>query len=149
MPIPERPPSTPPDVDETAVTRRLKIQRPARPEVVVVDDSFDSQVLLCNSLEWAGYTALGARNGEDALRLLASRPSPALIIVDLMMPIMDGIEFLHILRRYTRLARVPVIVISASERPADLDRDTVYLQKPFGEEALLDHIRRALQASPP
>jgi CheY-like chemotaxis protein len=66
-----------------------------------------------------------------------------------MMPIMDGIEFLHILRRYTRLARVPVIVISASERPADLDRDTVYLQKPFGEEALLEQIRRALQASPP
>lgn len=89
---------------------------PLRPgPILVVDDYDDARGALRDALEERGYTVIEAANGQEALSFLASRPDAnvRLILLDLQMPIMDGWQFLKVLRSYVRLASIPVIVVSA------------------------------------
>ena len=90
------------------------LAEPKPPLVLVVDDEDAIREALCDLLEDAGFATIGARHGLDALRALATLPTaPAFILLDLMMPIMDGWQVLEHLRQDERLARVPVVVITA------------------------------------
>jgi CheY-like chemotaxis protein len=83
--------------------------------VVVVDDEPSIQEVVSLVLESeGGYEVRCASNGEEALQLLAEIPPPDLLIIDIMMPVMDGRGLLAALRVNERTARIPVIVSSAS-----------------------------------
>ncbi|HVY45105.1 MAG TPA: response regulator [Minicystis sp.] len=106
-------------------------------EVLIVDDDTDVRESLRDVLLDEGYSVAAASNGADALRQLESRPQPGIILLDLMMPGMNGWGVLERLRGREATAQIPVAVISAQrgERPAGSD---VVLEKPIRIERLLD-----------
>ena len=97
--------------DDTPVVARP--DRPSDP-VLVVDDDLAMRESLMALLDWDGYRTVGAENGREALDLLRrGGVRPCLIILDLMMPIMDGWQFRAEQRADPRLVDIPVIVFSA------------------------------------
>lgn len=121
---------------------------PGRPRVLVVDDSEDAQELFRLHLERTGYEVITASDGRVALSLLGGSQLPSLIIVDLLMPVMDGMELIDSIRSDRRLADVPVLVVSAVDvpKPARLPH-TSYLRKPFRNAELLAHIEQLVGTS--
>jgi CheY-like chemotaxis protein len=109
--------------------------------ILVVDDDRDIREALCILLSAEGYRAVSAANGEEALSYLSSRELPSLILLDLMMPIMDGWEFRRRQKHDARLSDIPVVAITAAgnqtERSIPVDR---VLPKPLE----LDHVLQAL-----
>src|SRR6516165_8993826 len=87
--------------------------------ILVVEDDLPTLETLCRSLASMGYTANAALNGRSGLDWLANYPTPDLILLDLMMPEMDGFEFLRELRQRSAFADVPVIVVTAKELTAE------------------------------
>jgi CheY-like chemotaxis protein len=82
--------------------------------LLVVDDDEAIRETLADILQDEGYTVMTAVNGEDALtRLRASDAIPCVILLDLMMPVMSGVEFYDEMRSDPALAAIPVVVISA------------------------------------
>jgi len=108
-----------------------------RPSVMVIDDDHDVCEVYAEVLRDAGYDVISAHDGNRAFELLQhSVPRPGVILVDLMMPFMDGGTFLRQQSADPRLSQVPVVVMSAGRRPADL-HGVAYLQKPVSLEELL------------
>ncbi len=83
--------------------------------VLVVDDDPAMQQLTARTLDRLGHPAALAGNGREALDWLAANPPPVVILLDLIMPVMDGFEFLDHLRRLPGGADIPVIVVSSKE----------------------------------
>jgi CheY-like chemotaxis protein len=86
---------------------------PNSARLLVVDDDDDIRTLVCLVLESEGYRAVPARDGLDALSLLGASPLPSLILLDLMMPRMDG-EELRALKTQPEAVRIPVVVMLAT-----------------------------------
>ena len=106
--------------------------------VLLVEDNDDVREMMSLALQLAGNGVLTASNGSEALRVLAERPPPCLILLDLMMPVMDGWELRAALRRDPTLSRIPVVVISAlTEDMARRLGATGYLPKPVDIDQLL------------
>jgi CheY-like chemotaxis protein len=85
----------------------------AQDYILIVEDDFDIREALTQILEEEGYPVRGAANGKEALEVAASGPTPSLILLDLMMPVMNGWQFRAEQLQNPRLASVPVLVISA------------------------------------
>src|SRR4051812_7004066 len=81
--------------------------------ILVVEDDPDIRDAIRSVLEDEGYKVNTAVNGRDGLDALSKMPPPCLILLDMMMPVMSGYEFLAHLRRQEHLAPIPVIVVSA------------------------------------
>lgn len=115
-------------------------ERSAERLVLVVDDDPDILQTLALCLSTEGYRVLMAANGREALDLL-SRERPACILLDLMMPVMDGWQFREEQIRRAELAEIPVIVVSAvgKDRIDKIDADA-YLSKPVDLEKLLERV---------
>jgi CheY-like chemotaxis protein len=113
--------------------------------VLVVEDDPDIRATLCEALEDHGYSPVPASNGVEALDYLrGSNEKPCLILLDLMMPVMDGQEFRAQQRADQELAAIPVVVISAYR---DLEKyatelATECLPKPVRLERLLQTARK-------
>jgi len=118
--------------------------------ILVVDDDRDIRDSLVELLVEHGYPAIGAGNGVEALEILRTSESPpSLILLDLMMPVMDGREFRERQVENPAWSAIPVIVISAysdveqQARALALD----HLRKPLAIRPLIDAIRRHVAAS--
>ncbi|MEK8095448.1 response regulator [Methylocystis sp. IM3] len=83
--------------------------------VLVIEDDPATRELLCRSVSGAGYRAEAAVNGQDGLDWLSVNPAPDLVLLDLMMPNLDGFGFLRELRRRPAFDRLPVIIVTAKE----------------------------------
>lgn len=118
--------------------------------ILVVDDDPDILDALVEILEAEGYRAERARNGQEALERLRASP-PALILLDLMMPVMDGWEFAQRLKEEPPdLAHTPIIVLSADRNVASKAGDlgaTGHLAKPFELPELLKMVRKIVPAA--
>ncbi|HZR82652.1 MAG TPA: response regulator [Candidatus Binatia bacterium] len=90
--------------------------------VLVVDDSLDTRQTMCAILEVAGYRVESAENGEEALLLLEEGMRPCLILLDIAMPRMDGIEFRARQVEDPRFANVPVVLFSGAYEVAKICR---------------------------
>lgn len=88
--------------------------------VLIVEDHEDSRDMLRQIVASTGATVLSAANGEEAMALLATKAPPDLVFCDLLMPRMDGYEFMEWLRRQPHLARIPVVAVSALGANADV-----------------------------
>jgi CheY-like chemotaxis protein len=124
----------------------------ARPSVrvLVVDDNHYLRDVMTRALRGAGYSVENAGNGREALEHLRTAPElPALILLDLRMPVMDGTQFRAAQRRDPSLAAIPVLVVSSEddgpEAAAALEA-AGYLLKPFHVDHLLEQV--ALHCSP-
>ncbi len=116
--------------------------------VLVVDDEDVLREMIAVLIEEAGYDPLMATNGKEALAVLASRPQrPALVISDVMMPHIDGIELANILRSDPRYGHVPIILMSAARRPVDDCIVDDFLSKPFDLDRLMRLVDRYVHKS--
>jgi adenylate cyclase len=100
--------------------------------VLLVEDDHDIRGLLRDRLARWPYEIVEAASGEIALEMARAR-RPALVVLDILLPGIDGWEVLRQLRRDRELADVPVVVVSIVDDPGEDDRPAVhgYLQKPF------------------
>lgn len=112
---------------------------------MVVEDDLAIREILCELLEQAGYQVVWAANGMEALAWLKLGHAPRVILLDLMMPVMDGVEFRRALREDPALAPIPVVVLSADQgmdqKICDMQVDG-FLAKPFELRALLATLNR-------
>jgi CheY-like chemotaxis protein len=118
--------------------------------VLVVEDDALIRESLIEALEEHGYQVTGAANGRDALDVLATPPRPDVILLDLMMPVMDGRSFRNQQLRDPALAAIPVVVLSAASdvlRAGAEMRAAGVLRKPVTLRALLDELARHGPAS--
>jgi CheY-like chemotaxis protein len=106
--------------------------------VLIVEDDLDTREMLGRFLELEGYTVETAENGKRALERLGSGVGACVILLDLMMPVMDGWQFRQEQIRDATLANIPVIVVSAAGRER-LERihANAYLSKPVDLDELL------------
>jgi DNA-binding response OmpR family regulator len=109
--------------------------------VLVADDDPDILELLRLNLEAQGYSVVSADNGEDA-RTLALQIVPDLIVLDVMMPKMDGLEVLAALKAYASTRDIPVVMLTAKASDSDVwdgwqAGADYYITKPFDLEELL------------
>jgi CheY-like chemotaxis protein len=115
------------------------------PTVLVVDDDGDIRDALCLVLEHNGYRALAASNGEEALSRLRSDGAVDLILLDMMMPVMDGWGFRKSQPEGPAFVKIPVIVLTgdgrASFKAADIGA-AGYLRKPLDLGDLLAVVAR-------
>jgi CheY-like chemotaxis protein len=107
--------------------------------VLLVEDNDDVREMMALALELAGHEVVPARNGLEALGMLRNRPCPCVILLDLMMPVMNGWEFREMLAHEPRLRHVPVVVVSALNRDmAARVGASDYLPKPIDIERMLE-----------
>jgi CheY-like chemotaxis protein len=118
---------------------------PTTREIFVVDDDLNAREALADLLEHSGYTVFSAANGREALDYLHHSAPPAVIILDLMMPVMDGVEFLHRQSHDPALLDIPVIILTASP-PAESVKASAIMRKPVRFDSLLQVVERL---SPP
>jgi CheY-like chemotaxis protein len=121
------------------------MSRPTPLTVIVVDDQALFRRSLQDRLRSQGYDVVAAENGIEALELLQGTPTPCVVLLDLMMPVMNGVEFLQALDRRTDTDGVRVMLVSGHglvERVAlDSKRIVARLQKPLE----MDELRSALE----
>ncbi len=108
--------------------------------VLVVDDERDIREAVAEVLKDEGYEVLDAHDGAEALRQLRAH-HPSVVLLDLMMPGMNGWEFCAVRKSEPELSAIPVIVISALGRVSGIDAQA-FLQKPFELDALVSTVRQ-------
>ena len=118
--------------------------------VLVVDDDPDIRETIVEVLEDHGYKAIGAANGATALATLRAQSiTPCLILLDMMMPVMDGETFRHEQLKVPEWADIPVVLMSAYQNVAAKAAALAleHIAKPLGVSTLVDTTRRYCDAS--
>ena len=103
--------------------------------------------MVCQLLETVGRRGIAVADGGEALAYLRSNPAPAVIVLDMLMPRMDGWQFRHAQERTPALARIPVVVISGlrvAEKNVLGWGASAFVLKPFSPEQLLGAISAAI-----
>jgi two-component system alkaline phosphatase synthesis response regulator PhoP/two-component system response regulator VicR len=118
--------------------------------ILAVDDEKHILRLVQINLEKVGYDVVTATNGREAIEEV-QRQMPSLIVMDVMMPEMDGFEALQTLKNDPATAQIPVIMLTAKAQDADVFQGwqsgaDLYLTKPFNPQELLTFVKRILDA---
>ncbi|OFZ54897.1 MAG: hypothetical protein A2428_11780 [Bdellovibrionales bacterium RIFOXYC1_FULL_54_43] len=115
---------------------------PCQSILIVEDDAGISETLRL-ILETEGFTVFSAANGKEGLDILPTIPSPCLILLDLMMPVMDGWAFAEAIDKNAVLATIPIVVVTAfSEKATTLKKANAVIKKPFDIDALMNLVRQ-------
>jgi chemosensory pili system protein ChpA (sensor histidine kinase/response regulator) len=133
-----------------AARQALEQEYIQRKSVLVVDDSLSVRRMLRELIEDAGFAALTAKDGAEALELLRAE-HPDVLVTDLEMPNMNGLQLTSAVRAAPEFAGLPIIMITSRSmekhrRQAAEAGVNVYLTKPYSETELLKHIRKAIGA---
>jgi DNA-binding response OmpR family regulator len=132
----------------------MQPMRDAAPQTILIVDDEEDILLLCRvNLEFEGYRVIAASNGADAIRLAAEN-RPDLVLLDVMMPTLDGWHVLEALKADPATARIPVVMLTARVQGEDQMRGwstgaAEYIMKPFNPVGLLETIRGVLDPSDP
>jgi len=111
-------------------------------DVLLVEDDGDLRDAMADTLEESGYSVAAVANGLECLEWLREAPQPpSLILLDLMMPVMDGWQFRIEQLKDPKLAGIPVVILSAMASPAVND-DVEHLKKPVKLQPLLALVAR-------
>lgn len=118
------------------------------PKILIVDDEPSTAEMFRLMLDQAGYRVAVAHGTGVAINALR-RERPDLLLLDVMMPGVSGLELCRYVRRDPEWAHLPIVLISAKSQPEDIQEGleagaTVYLTKPVAKDELLESIRRAL-----
>jgi CheY-like chemotaxis protein len=113
-----------------------------RPAVLIVEDDPDVALTINDVVEESGYRAICAGNGREALSLLEGE-EPALMLIDLFMPIMNGVELLKVIKKTPKLSSIPrVIMTAANDQMIGVREDVTVLYKPVDFDALTRLLHR-------
>jgi CheY-like chemotaxis protein len=115
-----------------------------RSRILVVDDNVDALNSMSEILESEGFDTACALDGQEAWELMHREPTPDLVVLDLMMPKMDGWTFRMHQRRDPKLAAIPIVVVSAfSANVIDEDAEAVF-SKPVNLPEFIEAVKRGL-----
>jgi len=140
-------------VSELPATKQQMIDRLHRSDealagrkVLVVDDDVRNIFALSSVLERRGMTVLSAGTGKEAIETIENTPDLAIVLMDIMMPEMDGYETMQVIRQNPSLRRLPIIALTAKAMKGDRERcleagASEYLAKPVNTEQLLSALR--------
>jgi len=117
--------------------------------ILVIEDNHSILENLVETLDYAGYTVLAARNGEEGLTL-AQANNPSIILSDIIMPKLDGFAMLEALRADPATAQIPVVFTTARADPESKKKGMAlgvnhYIVKPFYTDDLLKTVKQALE----
>lgn len=110
--------------------------------ILVVEDEEAIRKMLMMLLEVEGYSAVGVANGKEGLEILPKIMGPCLILLDLMMPLMNGWEFMQAVRKDDVLAVIPIVVVTAFYEQATGEKVVGVLKKPIDFDALIKYVNR-------
>ena len=124
------------------------------PRALIIEDSEHTAYLLAFILERAGYEVTAVDNGRDAEALFAGDHCADVVVLDLMLPYVDGFELLMQMRERPQWRTVPVLVLSGKSLEADVVRTfelgaNDYVTKPFRPQELVARVRRLTHGLPP
>ncbi|BAL99044.1 MULTISPECIES: response regulator transcription factor [Caldilinea] len=119
-------------------------------KVLIVDDEANIVISLEFLMQQAGYEVAIARNGEEALEQIENF-RPDLILLDVMLPGVNGFDILQRVRQHASLHELPVIMLTAKGREVEVTKGlalgaNAYITKPFSTRNLLEEVRRQLDA---
>ena len=119
-----------------------------RKKILIVDDEKLARALLRRDLVLAGYDVIVASDGKEALKMI-DEVTPDLIVVDLVMPELNGFETCRRIRNNERTKKTPVIVVSALQSQSDIAEAKnsgadVFLTKPFKPQEFIGHVKKFL-----
>ena len=121
------------------------------PTVLLVEDTEDNRFMMRRLLEMAGYQVVEAMNGEEAVKL-ARTETPHLILMDLSLPIIDGLAATRLIRKFPELQSTPIIAVSAHDT-SDFQSEAIdagcnsYVTKPIDFNELEQLIRQLLTSN--
>jgi CheY-like chemotaxis protein len=110
--------------------------------ILIIDDEADLRDVLKLSMELEGYRCYTAADGEEGLEALEQIPRPGVILLDLMMPGLNGWQFLDRLRSHPPLGEIPVVVMSAFSRMLGAMGGVEVVRKPIETDALLGIVKK-------
>lgn len=117
--------------------------------ILLVEDDLDISEAIQSILEEEGFSIKCTFNGKEAIEFLKDTPKiPSLILLDIMMPYMNGYEFREAQLKDNRIANVPTIILSAAGKHEDMNRlhFKECLKKPLDLETLIDVVKRNIEA---
>ncbi len=134
------------DSDSETVIHDSEFIRPDSPSILAVDDDPGNLLVLYNHLSLQNFSVMTASNGAEALGLIESGRKPDLVLMDIIMPRMTGIEVCQEIRRKYSQIELPVIMLTAKDQVADLvgsfeSGANDYLVKPFSKEELIVRVK--------
>ena len=110
-------------------------------QILVVEDDEDIRDSLREALESDGYQVVTAEDGKEGLQALDEMPRPCLILLDLMMPVMNGWQFLERMKEDTTLATIPVVAVTAAGERGNTAQADMLIKKPVD----LDHLLKVIK----
>src|SRR5579859_1342537 len=122
-------------------------------KIMIVDDSQMVRQQVGKTLTGAGFSVVEANDGSDALAKLSAEGMPSLIVLDVNMPIMGGIEFLQSLRKEERYAGLPVVMLTTEGQPQLMQQAKSlgakgWIVKPFRPEMLIAVVQKLAPSVP-
>jgi len=122
------------------------------PKVLIIDDSSTQCLYMRQALQGAGYQVLVANNGVEGLRII-SQDSPQCLVLDIILPGMNGFEVCRHLRAQEAWRDLPIIMVSSKNASSDRfwamrQGATAYLTKPFKGEELIEEVRKVVVERP-
>jgi len=119
-------------------------------KILIVDDEKDILALLGKRLSSSGYDVIKAENGKDAI-VMAKNQSPDLIILDILMPGMDGSQTADILKNDATTKNIPIIFLTClvtkdEEKEEHVRGGTYYIAKPYNPDEILNAVKQHLKA---
>jgi len=120
----------------------LERGRNASRNILLIEDDVDIRTILKDALEWEGYQVYTASNGKEGMEILREIPAPGLILLDLMMPVMNGWEFADALEDDRAYAGIPLVTLSAFSDPEKRIRATGSIKKPVDFDVLFALVKK-------
>lgn len=119
---------------------------------IIIEDTEHFQIIINFILTRAGYKVLHARDGKEASDIIMNKPAPVFVILDLMLPYVDGFQLIKQIRARKEWSEVPIIVLSGLTKEQDIVRAldlgaNDFVIKPFRPEELMARVRRCLRTS--
>ncbi|MCM2323081.1 MAG: response regulator [Oligoflexia bacterium] len=111
--------------------------------VLIVEDDLDIRETFRQLLELEGYCVLTASNGKEGLEVLQGPQRPSMVLLDLMMPVMNGWEFLEAQRALPEYSKIPVVVVTAAGKDKEKTVGAAgFIKKPIELDVLLSVVKR-------
>jgi two-component system chemotaxis response regulator CheY len=133
------------EIQKRGIEMEVATENHRTKNVMIVDDDNDIRDAISQILEYEGYNVLQASNGQEGIERLRQQDRPSLILLDLMMPVMNGWQFQSELQNQPDLSKIPVIILSADgniQQKSEGIGVAGYLKKPIQLDTLLDTVKR-------
>jgi len=111
-------------------------------DILLIEDDVDIRAIIKDALEWEGYHVYTASNGKEGMEILPEMPAPGLILLDLMMPVMNGWEFAEALETDRAYADIPIVTLSAFSDPEKRIRVKGSIKKPVDFDVLFALVKK-------